>query len=126
VTTTVDALVPSTFYMPGLNFWGQVNGSEFSITAQNGHGAVQLAWPAGTHPTVESGTVTVHSPTSRSVPESYIDRCRVLGGPCFAELKTSVFRDQFAVPLATGDMKLVCALLAQVHDEVFAGTRVTS
>lgn len=122
--TTVDELVPPTFYMPGLNFRGQAAGSEFSITAQNANGAVQLAWPAGTQPTTESGTVTVHSPTSRGVPESYIERCRELAGPCFAELKTAVFREQFATPLATGDMKLVCALLAQVHDEVLVATRV--
>lgn len=126
MTTTVDTLVPPSFYVPGLTFRGQVTGSEFSITAQNADGAVQLAWPAGTHPTLESGTVTVHAPASRGVPESYIERCRVLAGPCFAELQTAVFRDQFATPLLTGDMKLVCALLAQVHDEVFADNRVTT
>lgn len=125
-TTTVDDLVPPTFCLPGLTFRGQVTGSEFSITAQNANGAVQLAWPAGTQPTPESGTVTVHSPTSRSATESHAKACFVLGGPCFAELQTAAFRDQFETPLLTGDMRLVCLLLAQAHDEVFAGTRVTA
>lgn len=126
MTTTVDQLVPPTFYVPGLSFRGQVTGGDLSITAQNANGAVQLTWPAGTHPTPESGTVTVHAPASRGVPESFTKRCFVLGGPCFSELRASAFRDQFEVPLLTGDMKLVCALLAQVHDEVFAGTQVTA
>ncbi|MEV4052997.1 hypothetical protein AB0J55_17575 [Amycolatopsis sp. NPDC049688] len=126
MTTTVDELVPSTFWLPGLNFRGQVTGTEFSITAQNANGAVQLAWPAGTVPTLESGTVTVHSPTSRGVPESYAKVCLMLRGPCYAELQTAAFRDQFEMPLRTGDMRLVCMLLAQLHDDVFAGTRVRS
>jgi hypothetical protein len=51
VTTTVDDLVPKTFYIPGLSFRGQIADGEFSIIAHNANGAVQLSWPVGDDPT---------------------------------------------------------------------------
>jgi hypothetical protein len=119
VTTTVDDLVPKTFYIPGLNFRGQVNNVAVSIIAQNANGAVELSWLRGFKPT-DTGSVTVHSTTSRAVAESFAQDCMVLGGPCFGQLLTAAFRDQFATPVGIGDMRLVCVLLAQWHDECFA------
>jgi len=125
VTTTVDDLVPKTFYIPGLSFRGQISDGEVSITAHNANGAVQLSWPVGDDPGPAGGMVTVHSPKSRpGIPESFVGNCALLGSRCYATASTEAYTNEFRPQLATGDMRLVCVLLAQWHDEVFAAGQV--
>ncbi|MFB9687674.1 hypothetical protein [Amycolatopsis plumensis] len=121
MTTTVDELVPSTFYIPGLSFRGQIADGDLSIIAHNANGAVQLAWTCGDDPAPADGLVTVHSPTSRPVvAQDFTEDCTVLGGACYATASTTAYIQGFRPLLLGGDMRLVCVLLADWHDECFA------
>lgn len=120
MTTTVDELVPPTFYIPGLSFRGQIVDGEVSIIAHNANGAVQLSWPVGDDPGPAGGMVTVHSPKPRrGTRESFVGNCALLGSRCYATASTDAYTTEFRPQLATGDMRLVCVLLAQWHDECF-------
>jgi len=126
VTTTVDDLVPKTFYIPGLSFRGQIADGTMSIIAHDANGAVQLAWSCGDDdPAPAAGLVTVHSPLPRVAPGvAFVGNCVVLGGKCYAAASKAGYTNEFRPVLATGDMRLVCVLLAQWHDEVFAAGQV--
>jgi hypothetical protein len=129
VTTTVDELVPSTFYIPGMSFRGQIADGDVSIVAHNALGAVHLMWLAGDNPAPRTGALLVHSARPRTLAglgESYAKVCKVLGGRCYATLSTLIYRREFRPLLAAGDMRAVCRELAGWHAEVFAGTRVTA
>lgn len=126
MTTTVDDLVPTTFYIPRLNFRGQIADGELSIIAHNANGAVQLTWPCGDDPAPDGGMVTVHSARPRIAPGvGFVGNCDLLGGKCWESGSTDAYRSEFRPALSTGDMRLVCVLLAQWHDEAFVAAQVT-
>ncbi|MGW3992408.1 hypothetical protein ACWEF6_02865 [Amycolatopsis sp. NPDC004772] len=127
MTTTVDTLVPATFYIPGLSFRGQINDGDVSIIAHNANGAIQLAWPAGDDPAPPGGMVTTHSPHRRPGPGvGFVGNCLVLGGRCWATGSTTAYTDGFRHLLHAGDMRMVCRVLADWHDETFAARPVTT
>ncbi|RSD21973.1 hypothetical protein [Amycolatopsis eburnea] len=129
MTTTADDLVPTTFFIPGLRFRGQLADGDFAIIAHNALGAVELSWLSCGNPAPRSGQLIIHSGQSRTVAgldESFTKVCKVLGGRCYATTSTARYRETFRPLLATGDMRAVCRELAGWHAEAFAGTRVTA
>lgn len=121
MTTTVDELVPPSFYVPGLSFRGQIADGDVSIIAHNANGAAQLSWKSGSDPAPAKGMLIVHSPHSLETrSESITKACAILGGPCFATAFTTLYVDGFRHLLATGNMHAVCDELADWHDAMFA------
>ena len=124
--TTLDDIRPEMLFVPGLRFWGQARDGRIGIVCQNALGAVEVWTAAGLEYPPPLGEVVSHSPAPRPGHEMTMG-CSVLGGAmCFTRRSLTAYRDVFEPLLRVDDTRAVLAALAQWHDDLFAGTRVTA
>lgn len=120
--TTLEAINPDALYVPGLRFWKRTTTTQHVAIAQNANGAVEI-WHALRDDSV--GQVLAHAPHQR---DGYhlAEGCTILGGRCYCKDSFAGYTFDFLPLLLAGDDRAVLKLLADWHDQVFAGTRVTA
>lgn len=119
---TLNEIDPEALYVPGLRFWKQTAPTRHGVICQNTNGAVEI-WHALRDPAV--GQVLAHSPVQRGGHQLTME-CSILGGRCFSKDSFAGYRVDFLPLLVAEDDRAVLKLLADWHDKVFSGTRVTA
>lgn len=119
---TLAEINPEALYVPGLRFWTQTTETRHGLICQNANGAVEI-WHALRDLTV--GQVLAHSPHQRDSYDLTME-CSILGGRCYSKDSFPGYTLDFLPLLRAEDDRAVLKLLADWHDQVHAGTRVTS
>lgn len=113
MSTDMGFKIPSTFYMPGLHFWGQASNGRTGIVCQNTNGAVELNFT--------DETVVIHAPHARLGWADDVEKnCTVLGGVCWTGVSSRAFVD-FLPMLFDEDPRAALQMLAAWHDSHFRG-----
>lgn len=120
--TTLDTLNLEALYVPGMRFWRNHLDVRVGVIAQNANGAVEI-WHAGKDTDV--GQVLAHSHTTREGYEESLE-CTILGGTCYSKGSFIAYGTDFRPLLFAHVDAAVLQLLADWHDQCFAGTRVTA
>jgi hypothetical protein len=120
--TTLDTLRTDALYVPGIRFWGHAANHRYAIIAQNTNGAIEL-WHAMRDRSV--GQVLAHSPKPIDGYDLTME-CSILGGLCYSRESFIAYSNDFYPLLVAGEDQAVLKLLAEWHDETFAGRAVTA